>query len=111
MSRKKRKRDRRRAEMQPAGGDRGSLPRGVGGSGAPPWAEASRSELVLLRKAINHDWPVPMDRRGPIIADLMTLLRTGSVRMQLRVAWTLIFAARANLRAEEAERAAAKLRR
>jgi hypothetical protein len=31
------------------------------------WANATRGDLVLFRKAIKEDWPVPLERRGPLI--------------------------------------------
>jgi hypothetical protein len=83
----------------------------VGGRGALSSADATRSDVLLVGKAINNHWPVPMHQRRPIIEDLMQLLDTGPVRLRLRVVSTLIFADRGNLRAEAAERAAANIRR
>jgi hypothetical protein len=103
-SRRTRKRQRRAQEA--AGGDRNPADaRGQGGGVS--WAGASRSDLALLRHAINADWPVPPHRRRPILADVLSLLAgTSDVRLTLGVARVVIAADQSNRRAlEEAGRA------
>jgi hypothetical protein len=65
---------------------------------------------VLLRHAINADWPIPPHRRRAILKDVFNRFRQAdSVRITLGVARVLIAADRANLRAWEAELRAAGL--
>jgi hypothetical protein len=45
-------------------------PRGVRGGTCGLWADTSRSELRLLRQAIRRGWPVPQERRGPIMEEV-----------------------------------------
>src|SRR5262245_61679276 len=78
-SRRKRKRERQRAadaQADRAAGRRGDRaqapPRGVRGDVAGLWADGSRSELVLLRRAIRERWPVPEGRRGPILEEILS---------------------------------------
>lgn len=81
-SRRGRKRERRLADA--SGHDaspRGDRPRAVPNSLAEGfggtcglWVDASRSDLLLLRKAIKEYWPVLVERRGPIIEEIAQLL-------------------------------------
>src|SRR5262249_40811797 len=59
-SRRRRKRSRRLAEKAALRGDR-SRPsiRGAGGQLRGDWENLSRGDLLLFRKAIKEDWPVP----------------------------------------------------
>jgi hypothetical protein len=96
-SRRRRKRDRRRA-AEPAGrGDRLPAPE-PGGWGADYrlWRDATRSELRLLRQAINQGWPIPQARRGPILADVCAGLDPADSRRVIAVCRVLLAADRAN---------------
>jgi hypothetical protein len=83
-SRRKRKRERRQADDAGLRGDREkSLP---SPPPAPPyservretlcadWTTASRSDLLLFRKAIKEDWPIPFERRRPLMATALSPL-------------------------------------
>jgi hypothetical protein len=65
------------------------------------WSDASRSELALLRYAINHDWPVPYERRRPILEEIFELARFADARKAISAFRVFIAADWANLRAEE----------
>ncbi len=104
-SRRKRKRGRRLAagESQlPAGqpGDREATRQGGRGDTAGIWENASRGDLVLLRHAIREDWPVPKERRRPILDEVFQLLHSKNPRVAIGVARVFLEADRANLRAE-----------
>jgi hypothetical protein len=104
-SRRKRKRERRVAHAQAAGatnrrGDREDPPaRGVGGSLSDLWTDASRSDLRLLRQAIREGWPVPQNRCGPILEEVLAPLREKDTppRLLLAVARAALDADKDNL--------------
>jgi hypothetical protein len=86
-SRRKRKRYRRRAANQAVltarpRGDRSRPPTedfgkpsgGFGGRSAGLWCDASRSDLLLLRKSIQEDWPVSDERRAAILREALSAL-------------------------------------
>lgn len=87
-SRRKRKRERRlgAAHQTDAAanwrGDRENAPpddsgkpaRGVRGAECSLWTHATSSDLLLLRRAIREDWPVPAERRGPIMDEALSAL-------------------------------------
>jgi hypothetical protein len=110
-SRRRRKRYRRRAEKHgfvhiadnPLLG-------GVGGRLCGDWANASRSDLLLLRKAIKEDWPVPVERRRPLLDAVFAQLSREdiSVRLALAIIQVAVAADMHDLELEEAERKAAK---
>jgi hypothetical protein len=117
-SRRQRKRYRRLAAEAGLRGDRiphpdaplGQSPNGgFGGSLYGDWATASRSDLLLLRKAIKEGWPVPLERRRPLMeAALSPLSREDTpVRKVLAIARLAVAADRHDLEEELAE---AKLR-
>jgi hypothetical protein len=104
-SRRKRKRERRLAAPGQTGaaarrGDRGNPP-APGGKGGTCglWADASPSELRLLREAIRRGWPVPQERRGPIMEEVRGPLGDASTpaRVALSIARVALAADRANL--------------
>lgn len=75
-SRRARKRYRRPGADAGLRGDREKPPplpppaasaRGVRGVLCGEWEAASRSDLLLFRKAIKEDWPVPIERRRPLM--------------------------------------------
>src|SRR5689334_5927108 len=99
-SRRRRKRERRQAE--PAGrGDRRPAP-APGGSGGRCglWRDASRAELLLIRSAIHRGWPVPVERRPRILAEITEGLDGGDQRRVIAIARVFLSADRANLAAE-----------
>jgi len=77
--------------------------------GRGDWENASRSDLLLIRKAIKEGWPVPPELRRPIMkAALSPLHREDTpARMVFAIARLMIAADRHALEMEEAE---AKLR-
>jgi hypothetical protein len=97
-SRRRRKRGRRRA-AEPAGrGDRLPAPRPGGqGAGCGLWRDATRSELLLLRQAINQGWPIPPARRGPILADALASHDSADSRRAIAMCRVLLAAHRANI--------------
>jgi hypothetical protein len=106
-ARKKRKRYRDMSTKALSGGDRSASPTNSGGSGGSLpksphpisglWCDPSTSELRLLRKAINADWPVPEERRRPIIEEIFPAI-DGPPRLALAVTRVVIAAEAANLR-------------
>jgi hypothetical protein len=117
-SRRRRKRYRRLAAKAGLRGDRqrpptddlGSLAEGGWGTLCGDWESASLSDLRLLRQAINENWPVPPDRRGPLMAAVLSQLHREdrSDRLTLAVCQVAVAAVRHNLNQEAAERRAAK---
>ncbi len=92
-SRKKRKRDRRRAEAT------AKAPKTQGGQGGG--IPTSRADLVLLRQAINEDWPVPDKVRQVIVRELGDEIESSEVRWVLSVARSFLAMESANIRAEK----------
>jgi hypothetical protein len=112
-SRRKRKRERRLAAPGQTGaaaarrGDREDPPaRGVGGSLSDPWTNASLSDLQLLRKAIRQGWPVPPERCGPILREVLAPLdaKNNSPRLLLAVVRVALDADKDNLARARVER-------
>jgi hypothetical protein len=69
-SRRRRKRDRRQAEA--GRGDRLGAPKSPGSGGlCGLWRDAPPRELRLLLSAIRQGWPVPVERRGPILDEIL----------------------------------------
>jgi hypothetical protein len=104
-SRRKRKRERRLAASESrlqAGqrGDREATCQGGKGDPAGLWTDASRSDLVLLRHAIREGWPVPEERRRPILDEVFPLLHSQNPRVAIGVTRVFLDADRANLRTE-----------
>ncbi len=87
-------------------------PRGAGGPLPPPgvggplllfdWSQASRGDLVLLRHAINADWPIPQSAADALMGAMDALFGSahaaGEDRRVLGVARVYVAAKRANLR-------------
>lgn len=89
-SRKKRKRDRRRAEAT------AQTPKTQGGQGVG--LPTSRGDLVLLQQAINEDWPVPDKVRQTIVGKLGDEIDSSNVRRFMAVTRVFLAMTRANLR-------------
>ena len=89
-SRRRRKRERRLAEAN------ANAPRCPGGWGRD--ASLSLSDLILLRQAINQNWPVPSETRAAIVAKLSEELNTASPRRFLSIAASLAAMDAANIR-------------
>ena len=111
-SRRARKRHRRLAASAGLRGDRTRPPTGSGGGGGSlcgDWESASPSDLLLLRKAIREGWPVPLERRRPLMeAALSPITRKGTpARLVIALGWLVVAADRANLECEKAEAAGA----
>src|SRR5260370_5481826 len=91
-SRRARKRGRGRvaragAQAAARRGDRGDPPaRGGSGGRCGLWADASLSELRLLRKAIRQGWPVPQERCGPIMEEVLPPLHEKTTPPRLLIA-------------------------
>ena len=93
-SRRKRKRERRKAEA--TAHSPGTC--GGWGDGLP----TTLSDLVLLRRAINEDWPVPDNVRQAICDELAEEeLESSEVRRLISVVRTFLAMDRANMRATE----------
>jgi hypothetical protein len=61
------------------------------------WSQATRGDLRLLARAIRRRWPIPAERRPPLIAAVENALDSPDPRRILAVAWVLIAADEANL--------------
>lgn len=94
-SRKKRKRYRLRTAATASGP--GTC--GGWGQGLP----TSRSDLVLLRKAINQDWPVPDNVRLAIVGELNCEIGSPDGHWFLAVARSFVAMEAANIRDENLE--------
>ena len=94
-SRRKRKRDRPKAEATV------ESPKALGGwgNGLP----TSLSDLVLLRRAINDGWPVPAMVRAAIMSELENEIQSTDRRRMLSVAKTLLVMERATASVEKSE--------
>ena len=92
-SRRKRKRERRKAEATAR--CPGTL--GGWGQGLP----TSLADLVLLRRAINENWPVPENVRRAIIGELESEIGHSDGRRSLSIARSFIDMEGANIRAEK----------
>lgn len=91
-SRCKRKRERRKAEA--TAHSPGTC--GGWGDGVP----TALADLVMLRRAINEDWPVPVSVRQAIIDELGTEIESSESRRVLSVVRSFLTMESANIRAE-----------
>jgi hypothetical protein len=68
----------------------------------PDWSQASRGDLVLLRHAINADWPITQPEAPELMGAMSELFAdataAGDDRRVLAVARIYVAAKRANLR-------------
>lgn len=90
-SRRKRKRGRRSKRARANAGLRGD------------WANASRSDLVLLRTAIHNGWPIPDSHKGPLLEAIRPLLETSDERLGLAVVKVFLAASEANVKQLESQ--------
>ncbi len=115
-SRRKRKRCRRLAPDARLRGDRQTnsspstsavLATGVGGQLRGDWKNASLSDLILLRKAIKENWPVPLENRRPLIEAVASILRLedGSYRRAASACQVILAAEEHNQKLHELDRA------
>jgi hypothetical protein len=58
------------------------------------WQNASRSDLLLLRKAISKNWPIPAERRRPLMDAVTALLHRNDTptRLSIAVSWVVLAA-------------------
>ena len=77
-SRKKRKRDRRRAEAT------AQEPQALGGWGDP--APVNPSDLLLIRQAIREGWPVPPHIRWQITKRMLDLFDSNEADLRMKAA-------------------------
>ncbi len=82
QSRRKRKRERRKAEATAK-----FLVPGVG------WGESTKAELLLIRQAIQEGWPVPDNVRRAIIEELFQEVGPDSSDVRRFLAITKVFLA------------------
>jgi hypothetical protein len=64
------------------------------------WESASRSDLILLRRAIREGWAIPEDRRQTLPKEIAVLLRSDNPRLAIGAARVYVEMDRANLKAE-----------
>ena len=91
-SRRKRKRERRNAEAT------ANSPNTLGG-----WGDSlptMLADLVMLRRAVNEDWPVPANVRQAVIDELKDELETSDPRRVLSAVRLVLAMESANVRAE-----------
>jgi hypothetical protein len=69
------------------------------------WETASRGDLLLFRKAIKEDWPVPPERRRPLLdAALSPISREDSTpRQRTAAGWLALTALKHDIEMETAE--------
>jgi hypothetical protein len=89
-------------------GEREEIPRGSGANSGvfERWAEASRADLLLLRRAIREGWPVADHIRPIIVEAIMSKLDTEAPDdplMAIAVAKIVIAADNADIDAQLAE--------
>jgi hypothetical protein len=89
-SRRKRKRERRKAEATA----NAPASKGGWGQGVP----TRLSDLVLLRRSINEDWPIPAPVRQAIVDELGAELGTPDLRRTASILRAFLAMERANLR-------------
>jgi len=67
-----------------------------------PWGglPTTLADLVMLRRAINEDWPVPDKMRQAIVSELGDEIDSLEVRRALSVARLFLAMSSANIRAE-----------
>src|SRR4051812_39954487 len=95
-SRRRRKRGRRQAHA--GRGDRLPAPVLPGlRRSRVRWRDATPGELRLLLSAICQDWPVPAERRGPIMAEVLAARDGKDARQVLRLARIALAADRSNM--------------
>ena len=72
---------------------------GAWGAAAGLWADASRSDLLLLRRAIREGWLVPAERRGPILEEVCSRFEdnNATTRLSLAIARVVLDASNYNL--------------
>jgi hypothetical protein len=68
------------------------------------WADASRSDLALLRRAIRESWAVPVERREAILAAVAQQMKSGNTRIGLAVCRVMLAADECNLEYEKRAR-------
>ena len=61
------------------------------------WRDAPPRELRLLPSAIRQGWPVPLDRRGPILDEVLAGLDDSDARRVALVGRVVIAADQANM--------------
>jgi hypothetical protein len=85
-------------QAQPIG-----LPTAAGTKTAGLWADASRGELLLIRKAIRERWDMPEARRLTLLHEIYPLSDTDDVRLVLAVTRVFLDAQEANMEEERRE--------
>ena len=73
------------------------------GAAAELWSDVSRGDLVLLRHAVQENWPIPVERRPPIIEALENMIGNTDARRTIGIVRVFLAMDRANLEAEREE--------
>ncbi len=60
----------------------------------------SRSDMVLIRKAIANNWPVSQETRVRVIAGMFNAMESGHARKTIAVGRTAVAMEAANIRSE-----------
>jgi hypothetical protein len=102
-SRRKRKRERRRAENPALRGDRETPLRRERATLRHDWQNASRSDLHLFRRAIRERWAIPLEHRGPLKDAVVSAFERegGTVRQSLVACRVVVDLLYYNLELEE----------
>jgi len=69
------------------------------------WGSASLSDLILLRKAIKENWPVPSERRRPLLEAVFSNLNSENARLVISACQVALTAEEHNQKLDELERA------
>jgi len=93
LSRKKRKRNRRRSEVEAIA--RGPTPRGWGAG-----LETKRSDVAILRKAVRERWHVRSEVKIAVVCDILRAFDSQSPRMLASLAMSVVSMESHNRRVE-----------
>ncbi len=111
-SRRVRKRERRLAANAGLRGDRqksSTRVSAVGGEGGfrSDWRYASLSDLILLRRAVKEEWPIPLERRRPLMQAILSIIRSeeSTERLLISVCQIVVNAEEINRKLDELARA------
>jgi hypothetical protein len=67
------------------------------------WPDATRGDLLFLRKAIKEGWPVPVERRPGILDEVCSLFSSADARRTIGAVRVFLDADRVNLAIKKLE--------
>jgi hypothetical protein len=78
---------------------------GIGGQLRGDWENASLGDLILLRKAIKENWPVPPERCRPLIEAVLSQLHSEDDRLTISLCQVVLTADKHSRILDERDRA------